>query len=48
MKENVDVKGVVDNTIKTATSRTLAVCRIREIMKANAHVRGYGRHSLIN
>jgi hypothetical protein len=38
MKENVDMKGVVDIAIKTATSCTLAVYRIRKITKLNAHV----------
>jgi hypothetical protein len=38
MKENLDMKGVVDITIKTATSGTLAVYRIREIIKVNVQV----------
>lgn len=39
MKENLDMKGVVDITIKIATSCTsLAVFRIREIIKVNPHI----------
>jgi hypothetical protein len=48
MKENLDMKGVVDTAIKTATSCTLTVYRIREIIKLNVHVWKYDRLSVID